>query len=73
MVNVIRSKGAQQLINVGGIEYPRDLSWVLVVRIEGENIAYAAHIYLAHSRYSWDRWLRHFLRDIFMLRVLALI
>lgn len=56
LVDAIRSTGAQQLIIVGGIEYSRDLSWVLDMSIEGQNIAYAAHIYPAHSRYSWDRW-----------------
>lgn len=56
LVDVIRSTGADQLIIVGGIEYSRDLSWVLDMPIDGENIAYSAHIYPAHGRYSWDRW-----------------
>ena len=56
LVDAIRSTGAQQPIIVGGIEYSRDLSGVLDEPIKGENIAYAAHIYPAHSRYSWDRW-----------------
>ena len=56
LVDVIRTTGAKQLIIVGGIEYSRDLSWVLKTPIEGENIAYAAHIFPAHSKYSWDRW-----------------
>lgn len=56
LVDAIRSTGADQLIIVGGIEYSRDLSWVLEEPIKGENIAYAAHIYPAHSRYSWDHW-----------------
>ena len=56
LVDAIRSTGADQLIIVGGIEFSRDLSWVLEEPIKGENIAYAAHIYPAHSRYSWDRW-----------------
>ncbi|MDL1944685.1 glycoside hydrolase family 5 protein, partial [Chloroflexi bacterium CFX2] len=56
LVDAIRSTGADQLIVVGGIEYSRDLSWVLEEPIKGENIAYAAHIYPAHSRYSWDHW-----------------
>lgn len=56
LVDAIRSAGADQLVIVGGVEYSRDLSWVLEEPIRGENIAYAAHIYPAHSRYSWDRW-----------------
>ena len=56
LVDAIRSTGADQLIIVGGIEYSRDLSWVLEDPIKGENIAYAAHIYPAHSKYSWERW-----------------
>lgn len=56
LVDVIRAAGAQQLVIVGGIEYSRDLSWVLDMPIEDDNIAYAAHIYPAHSMYNWDRW-----------------
>lgn len=56
LVDAIRSTGADQLIIVGGTEYSRDLSWVLEEPIHGANIVYAAHIYPAHSRYSWDRW-----------------
>ena len=56
LVDVIRDASANQLIIVGGIDYSRDLSWVLEMPIEDDNIAYAAHIYPAHSRYSWDRW-----------------
>lgn len=56
LVDVIRSEGARQLIIVGGIEYSRDLSWVLKTPIRDDDIAYAAHIYPAHSKSSWDRW-----------------
>jgi len=56
LVDAIRSTGAKQLIIVGGIDYSRDLSWVLDEPIQDDNIAYASHIYPAHSRYSWDRW-----------------
>lgn len=56
LVDAIRSTGAGQLIIVGGTEYSRNLSWVLAEPIKGENIAYAAHIYPAHGRYSWQRW-----------------
>ena len=56
LVDTIRATGAKQLIIVGGTEYSRDLSWVLEMPIKDENVAYAAHIYPAHSRYSWDHW-----------------
>lgn len=56
LVDVIRAAGAEQLIIVGGTDYSRDLSWVMGSPIIDENIAYAAHIYPAHSRNSWDRW-----------------
>lgn len=56
LVDVIRATGAKQLIIVGGIEYSRDLSWVLEAPIKDDNIAYASHIYPAHSRYNWDFW-----------------
>jgi endoglucanase len=56
VVQVIRAQGAKQPIIVGGIEYSRDLSWVLGNPIRDDNIVYAAHIYPAHSRSQWDRW-----------------
>ena len=56
LVDVIRAEGADQLIIVGGVGYARDLSWVLDAPINDTNIAYAAHIYPAHSKYSWDHW-----------------
>jgi aryl-phospho-beta-D-glucosidase BglC (GH1 family) len=56
LVEVIRATGAKQLIIVGGVEYSRDLYWVLDKPIHDENIAYASHIYPAHSRYSWALW-----------------
>lgn len=56
LVDVIRATGATQLIIVGGVEYSRDLSWVLKAPIQDDNIAYASHIYPAHNRYGWDRW-----------------
>jgi len=54
--SVIRAAGASQPIIVGGVEYSKDLSWVLDKPVAGENIAYAAHIYPAHSNTSWDAW-----------------
>lgn len=56
VITVIRSTGANQLIIVGGIDYAKDLSWVLSQPVAGENIAYAAHIFPAHQSTSWDTW-----------------
>jgi hypothetical protein len=56
LVDVIRATGAEQLILIGGIEYSRDLSWVLDFPIVDDNVAYAVHIYPGHSSYHWERW-----------------
>lgn len=56
VVQAIRREGAQQLIIVGGVEYARDLSWVAKNPIEDSNVAYASHIYPAHSSSNWDYW-----------------
>ena len=56
IVRLIRGQGAGQVIIVGGIDFGRDLSWVLQNPIEAGNIAYASHIYPAHSRSRWDDW-----------------
>ena len=56
IVTVIRESGANQLIIVGGVEYSKNLSWVLKDPMLGENIAFATHIYPAHGKLSWDRW-----------------
>lgn len=56
IVRVIRDQGAEQVIIVGGIDFGRDLSWVTEKPILGENIAYASHIYPAHSSDLWQYW-----------------
>ena len=56
IVTLIRSVGAEQLVIVGGVEYSKDLFWVKGSPVDGENIAYAAHIYPAHSASAWDAW-----------------
>ncbi len=56
IVQVIREQGAGQMIIVGGIDFGKDLSWVIESPIVAENIAYASHIYPAHSSYSYDHW-----------------
>jgi hypothetical protein len=54
LVRVIRAQGARQLIIVGGLEYGRELDWVLREPVAGENIAYASHIFPSHARSGWD-------------------
>ena len=54
-VKLIRSRGAKQPIVVDGLEYGRDLSWVLREPVAGENILYASHIFPAHAASGWDR------------------
>ena len=56
IIRAIREQGARQLVVVGGIDYGKDLSWVIEHPIDDENIAYASHIYPAHSSYSWQYW-----------------
>jgi endoglucanase len=59
VVQAIRAQGARQLIIVGGIEYGKDLSWVLEGPVSGENIAYASHIYPAHPPSAWETYFGH--------------
>lgn len=56
IVETIRNTGANQIIIVSGVEYSRDLSWVLNSPIIENNIAYACHIYPGHSKASWPHW-----------------
>ncbi len=56
LIDAIRAQGAKQLIIAGGVEYSRDLSWVLDQPLEDANLAYAAHIYPAHAQSMWDYW-----------------
>ena len=55
LVRVIRAQGARQIIIVGGLNYGRELDWVLREPVTGENIAYASHIFPSHARSGWDR------------------
>lgn len=56
LVALIRAQGARQPVIVGGVEYSRDLSWVLDEPLEDDNLAYAAHIYPAHAQRDWPHW-----------------
>lgn len=56
LIGAIRAQGADQLIIAGGVEYSRDLSWVLDCPLQDSNLAYAAHIYPSHSQALWDYW-----------------
>lgn len=50
---IIRAQNAQQPIIVGGVDYAKDLRWVLENPIPDNNVAYAAHIYPQHNRLTW--------------------
>lgn len=54
IVRVIREQGADQMVIVGGIDYGKDLNWVLENPIQDHNVAYASHIYPAHGKASWQ-------------------
>ena len=56
IIQSIRAQGADQLVVVGGIDYGKDLSWVLEQPIADGNVAYASHIYTAHASSSWPHW-----------------
>jgi len=56
LVQLIRSLGVPQPLLVGGVEYARDLSWVLEKPLDDPNIVYSSHIYPAHSRSRWNHW-----------------
>jgi hypothetical protein len=54
LVARIRQQEAHQPVVVGGIEYDRDLSWVLTSPGEGEDAVYASQTYPAHPRQLWS-------------------
>lgn len=56
IVQVIRDQKAEQIIIVGGLDFGRDLSWVIENPINAKNIAYATHIYPIHSSDMWQYW-----------------
>ncbi len=56
LLSRVRDQGAQQLVIIGGIEYSRDLSWVLNDPFRDKAVAYAAHIYPAHAAALWNHW-----------------
>jgi aryl-phospho-beta-D-glucosidase BglC (GH1 family) len=53
IIQAIREQGASQLVIVGGIDYGKDLSWVINHPIDDKNIAYASHIYPVHASSQW--------------------
>ncbi|MEJ2208869.1 MAG: cellulase family glycosylhydrolase [Anaerolineae bacterium] len=53
LVSTIRGQGAAQPAIVGGIDYARDLSWVLQSPLADGNVVYASHIYPAHAESLW--------------------
>jgi endoglucanase len=53
IIRAIRDQGASQLVIVGGIDYGKDLSWVMDHPIDDKNISYASHIYPVHASSQW--------------------
>lgn len=56
LIGVIRGAGATQPVIVGGVEYARDLSWVLKTPMDDASVIYASHIYPSHPASGWDMW-----------------
>jgi len=56
LVELIRSYGITQPLIVGGVDYSRDLSWVMESPLKDDNLAYASHIYPSHAQSSWEHW-----------------
>jgi hypothetical protein len=56
IVAAIRSTGATQVVIAGAVEWSRDLSDFAGAPLSDGQIAYAAHIYPAHSPSRWDEW-----------------
>lgn len=56
IIQTIRDQKANQIIIVGGLDFGKDLSWVMEDPIIGENIVYASHIYPVHSSNKWEYW-----------------
>jgi aryl-phospho-beta-D-glucosidase BglC (GH1 family) len=56
IVTTIRAQGSNKLIIVGGIDYGKDLAWVIANPISDGNLAYASHIYPVHSSSMWANW-----------------
>jgi hypothetical protein len=56
LVSMIRSQGVTQPLLVGGVDYARDLSWVLEHPLNDTNLVYTSHIYPAHAKSRWGHW-----------------
>ena len=62
LVNAIRGSGADNLILVDGLAAGEDLNGALSHRLDGDNIAYAAHPYFGAQHQTpdqWDHWFGH--------------
>ena len=56
IIGVIRAQDARQIVIVGGVEFGKDLSWVLTNPLKDANLAYASHVYPGHSSAQWSGW-----------------
>jgi hypothetical protein len=52
----IRATGARQVVIVGGTDWSRDLSEFTRAPLTDDQVAYATHVYPAHSAAMWDFW-----------------
>lgn len=56
LIDTIRANAKDQLLIMSGVDYTKDLSWYVDHPIQDNNLAYACHIYPAHSPFLWDKW-----------------
>lgn len=56
LINLIRSEEINQPLIIGGVEYSKDLSWVLTSPLQDDNLIYSSHIYPSHPINQWDHW-----------------
>jgi hypothetical protein len=63
IIATIRATGARQVVIVGGTDWSRDLSDFRAAPLSDDQVAYAAHIYPAHSAAMWDFWFGNLARS----------
>jgi endoglucanase len=56
LIATIRQQGARQLVLVGGLDYGRELGWVMGQPVSDPNVAYVSHIFPSHDHRGWDQW-----------------
>jgi endoglucanase len=56
LIAIIRKEEARQLVLVGGLEYGRELGWVLQEPMKDTNVGYVSHIFPSHEQAHWNEW-----------------